>query len=277
MRATRARPLAWCWVASALVLCGLLALPGAAGASKPSPPLATVVIPDLGPGYSVTSEGPLDASRFASNSPDPTAASTVLATLAKTISTYERVWSDGGGANEVQDLLVRFPAAVGAQVFLQAAQHSLDSGEIVSSGPLPGVPGAHRTTYFASTTQAGVGQAITLRAGVYVTLLSFFSAASGNAGPITQADAVRIARAQQAAMECRPRWDGCAGAHRPAQGSLPRLHRRSGARRRRARRRRGHAGAVAASPPKAARARRDALSARRAQRAPDAATASRAW
>jgi uncharacterized caspase-like protein len=163
-----------------------------------------VVIPDLGPGYSVTSEGRLDASRFASNSPDPAAASTALATLAKTISTYERVWSDAGGANEVQDLLIRFPSPVGAQVFLQAAQQSLDSGEIVSSGPLPGVPGAHRTTYFASTTQAGVGQAITLRAGVYVTLLSFFSAASGNAGPITQADAVSIARAQQAAMAAAP-------------------------------------------------------------------------
>ncbi len=163
-----------------------------------------MVIPDLGPGYSVTSEGPLDASRFASSSPDPAAASTALATLAKTNSTYERAWSDVGGANEVQDLLVRFPSLVGAQVFLQAAQHSLDSGEIVSSGPLPGVRGAHRTTYFASTTQAGVGQAVTLRVGVYVTLLSFFSAASGNAEPITQADAAGIARAQRAAMAAAP-------------------------------------------------------------------------
>ena len=221
MRTTRARPVAWCRVAPALVLCGLLALPGAAGASRPSPPLATVVIPDLGPGYSVSSEGPLDASRFASSSPDPAAASTALATLAKTISTYERVWSDAGGANEVQDLLVRFPTAVGAQVFLQAARHSLDSGEIVSSGPLPGVPGAHRTTYFASTTQAGVGQAITLRAGVYVTLLSFFSAASGNAGPITQADAVRIARAQQAAMVSAPGGTAAPAPTSPHKGVSP--------------------------------------------------------
>ncbi len=205
MRALRARPLAWCWVAAGLVLCTLLALPGVVtGASKPPPPLDTVVIPDLGPGYSVTTEGPLDASRFASNSPDPAAASTALATLAKTISTYERVWSAAGGANEVQDLLVRFPSVVGAQVFLQAARHSLDSGEIVSSGPLPGVPGAHRTTYFASTTQAGVGQAITMRAGVYVDLLSFFSAASGNPRPIAPADAVRVALAQQAAMAAAP-------------------------------------------------------------------------
>ena len=204
MRATRARPLAWCGVASALVLCGLLARPDPVGASKRPPPLATVVIPDLGPGYSATSEGPLDASRFASSSPDPAAASTALASLAKTISTYERVWSGAGGANVVQDLLVRFPSPLSAQVFLHAAQHSLDSGEIVSSGPLPGVPGAHRTTYFASTTQAGVGQAITLRAGVYVTLLSLFSAASADAEPITPADAAEIAQVQRAAMAAAP-------------------------------------------------------------------------
>jgi len=163
-----------------------------------------VVIADLGPGYSVTTEGPPDASQFASNSPDPAAATTALATLAKTISTYERVWSASGGANEVQDLLVRFPSVVGAQVFEQAAQRSLDSGEIVTSGPLPDVPGAHRTTYFASTTQAGIGQAITMRAGVYVDLLSFFSAAAADPHPITPADAVRVARAQQAAMAAAP-------------------------------------------------------------------------
>jgi len=187
------------------VLGVLLAWLGTApAASTTAPALDTVVIPDLGPGYSVTTEGPLDASQFASSSPDPAAATTALASLAKTISTYERVWSTAGGSNEVQDLLVRFPSAGAAQVFQRAAQHSLDSGEIVSSGPLPGVPGAHRTTYFASTTQTGVGQAITMRAGAYVDLLSFFSAAAGNAGPITPADAVRVARAQQTAMAAAP-------------------------------------------------------------------------
>jgi hypothetical protein len=166
-----------------------------------------VVIPALGSGYVVSTQGPLDASQFASSSPDPSAAASALATLAATISTYERGWKDGGGANEVQDLLVRFPSAVGAQVFLHAARHSLDSGEIVSSGPLPGVPGAQRTTYFASTSQAGVGQAITLSAGIYVDILSFFSAASGNPEPITPADAARVALAQQRAMVAAPGGD----------------------------------------------------------------------
>lgn len=199
------RPAARAWVAGGLVLCGLLAFPGSdLGASGPAPPLGSVVIPDLGPGYTVTSQGPLDALKFASSSPDPSAVASALATLAKTISTYERVWQDSGGLNEVQDLLVRFPSTVGAQVFLQAAQHSFQSGEIVSSGPLAGIPGARRTTYFASTTQAGVGQAITMRAGVYVDLLSFFSAASGTTQPITPADAEQVAVTQHKAMVAAP-------------------------------------------------------------------------
>ncbi len=64
------------------------------------------------------------------------------------------------------------------------------------------MPGA--STYFAATNAGGVGQAITMRAGVYVDLLSFFSAASGNARPMSPADAERIARAQYAAMVRAP-------------------------------------------------------------------------
>ncbi len=112
----------------------------------------------------------------------------------------------------MQDLLVRFPDVVGAQVFLQAAQHSLESGEIVSSDPLPSIPGARRVTYFAATNEDGVGEAITMRAGVYVDLLSFFSAASGNAQPISPANAETVARAQHAAMVTAPGGASTAGA-----------------------------------------------------------------
>jgi hypothetical protein len=167
-------------------------------------PLSTVAIPNLGPGYTVASQGPLNPSQFAANAPDPAAAEGTLSTLAKSISTYERVWQADGGRNQVQDLLVHFPDTVGAQVFLQAAQHSLDSGEVVSSDPLPAIPGARRVTYFGATDQDGVGEAITMRAGVYVDLLSFFSAASGNAQPISPADAERLARAQHAALVAAP-------------------------------------------------------------------------
>jgi hypothetical protein len=189
----------------------------AAAADQPPPTLSTVVIPNLGPGYSVTSQGPLQASQFASEAPDPSAAAGALSTLGKTISTYERVWQADGGLNQVQNLLVRFPDATGAQVFLQAAQHSLESGEIVSSDAVPSIPGARRVTYFAATNQDGVGEAVTMRSGVYVDLLSFFSAASGNAQPISPANAERVAQAQYKAMAQAP--GGASSTAAAAQGA----------------------------------------------------------
>jgi len=188
-------------VAGCALLVVVVSTGTAAVAASPSPPtLGRVVIPNLGPGYAATSQGPLNPSQFASNAPDPSAAAEALSTLGKSISTYERVWQADGGRNQVQDLLVRFPNAVGAQVFLGAARHSLESGEIVSSDPVSSIPGARRVTYFAATNQDGVGEAIVMRASVYVDLLSFFSAASGNAQPISPANAERVARAQYEAM-----------------------------------------------------------------------------
>jgi hypothetical protein len=184
----------------------------AAVADQAPPTLGTVVIPDLGPGYSVTSQGPLQASQFASQAPDPSAAAGALSTLGRSISTYERVWQADGGLNQVQNLLVRFPDTTGAQVFLQAAQHSLESGEIVSSDAVPSIPGARRVTYFAATNQDGVGEAVTMRSGVYVDLLSFFSAASGNAQPISPANAERVAQAQYKAMARAPGGAGTTAA-----------------------------------------------------------------
>ncbi len=201
--------------------CVLLVVVASAGtaavAASPSPPtLGRVVIPNLGPGYAATSQGRLNPSQFASNAPDPSAAAGALSTLGKSISTYERVWQADGGRNQVQDLLVRFPNAVGAQVFLGAARHSLESGEIVSSDPVSSIPGARRVTYFAATNQDGVGEAIVIRAGVYVDLLSFFSAASGNAQPISPANVERVARAQYEAMPQAAGGAGTATADRAA-------------------------------------------------------------
>ena len=216
MRTTRARRWARLGKAAALVGCALLvavvALDGRASAGAADhavragtpPTLGTVVIPDPGPGYTVTAQGPLDASRFASDAPDPSAAAAALGTLGDSISTYARVWQADGGVNQVQDLLARFPDPAGAQMFLQAAQHSLEKGEIVSSDPLPSIPGARRVTYFAATDQDGVGEAITMRAGVYVDLLSIFSAATGQAHPMSPAEAERLAGAQHAAMARAP-------------------------------------------------------------------------
>lgn len=208
MRRARARAAARVLVAGALILGGLLLPAGiavtAAAATHAAPSLGTVVIANPGPGYTLTSEGPLNPSEFASRSPDPAAATAAFATLAQNLATYERAWGDDGGANQVQDVLVRFPSVAGAQLFLQAAQHALESGEIVSAGPLAPIPGARRTVYFASTVQGGVGEAVAMRAGSYVDLLSFFSAAGRAARPISPAGALRVAQAQHAAIVAAP-------------------------------------------------------------------------
>jgi hypothetical protein len=175
-----------------------------AGRADAAPTLGALVIPDLGPGYTVTAQGSPNASQFASDAPDPSAAAGALSTLGDSISTYERAWQADGGRNQVQDLLVSFADPVRAQVFLQAAQHSLETGEVVSSDPLPSIPGARRVTFFRAPHHGGVGEAIALRAGVYVDLLSIFSAAAGKALPISPADAERFAETQYAALARAP-------------------------------------------------------------------------
>ena len=237
--------------------------------THPPPTLGTVVIPNVALDYTVTSQGPLNASQFASDAPNPSAAAGALSTLGKSISTYERVWQGDGGLNQVQDLLVRFPNGVGAQVFLLAAQHSLETGEIVSSDPVPSIPGARRVTYFAATNQDGVGEAITMRAGVYVDLLSIFSAASGNAHPISPADAERLADVQHAAMARAPggrdrnRRASSEFHDRHQEGRLGRHHRAGRGRRRRPGGGRGHAGTLEAAAPGAGGRRHGPCGARR--------------
>jgi hypothetical protein len=184
----------------ALGVVALLVLIPSRAMAGPAPQLSGVVIPNLGAGYAVVSQGQLNAGQFASSSPDPSAAARALGTLASSVKTYERVWQDSTALNEVQDLVVQLPSDRAAQAFVEAAQHSLSSGEIVSAKPLAEIPGAMRTTYFATTTRVGVGQAITLRRGPYVVLLSIFSAGANNPQPITDADAVMIARAQDTAV-----------------------------------------------------------------------------
>lgn len=185
-----------------------LAAPASAGAATIPQPLSSVMLASLGPGYTVVSQGPLSASDFATSSPNPAAASTALGELSasQTISTYERVWHDASGDNQVQILLVRFVAVPAAQAYFSSVRQALKSGEIVSSGPMPGVKGAFRTTYFATTsTQVGVGQAVTAEVGTTVATLSFFSSnAASDVQPITVSGARSITQLQLAALNVSP-------------------------------------------------------------------------
>jgi hypothetical protein len=172
----------------------------AAGTTASASSLSVLALPAVGPGYVVLSQGAVDPSTFASSAPNPSAVSSALTNLSGTVTSYQRTWTDTGRLNAVQDMLFHFPSTGSAQIFLQSAERSLRSGKIVTSGALPGVPGAQRVTYFGATDEAGVGQAVTLRVGDTVGLLSFFSASAGNATPITQADATEVAAAQYRAL-----------------------------------------------------------------------------
>ena len=187
-------------VSIAVVLTQLVGT-GAGGATvHRAPRLGAIVLAQIGFGYTVTSQGPLEASRFPTGSPSAAAAAGALGTLGSTIETYQRSWQDAPAVNQVQDLVVRFPTDAGARAFVAATRRAIAHGEIVGSGPLPPIPGAQRTTYFASTNQAGVGQTVTMRVGDYAAVLSFFSGNSGNPAPITPASATRVSKAQYSAM-----------------------------------------------------------------------------
>lgn len=194
---------------------------GASTAHRP-PALRAVVLAAIGFGYTVTGQGPLDASRFPAGSPSATAAAGALSTLGDTIGSYQRSWQDATGSNEVQDLVVRFPTGAGADAFIGAARRAIEHGETVRSAPLPSIPGAERTTYFASTPRAGVGQTITMRAGDYAAVLSFVSAASGNPAPISAVSAERVAEAQEAALASAAAAAGqeTAGGHRGSPSNV---------------------------------------------------------
>lgn len=192
--------------------------PGVGSSHRPTA-LGSVVLAAIGFGYTVTAEGPLDASHFPAGSPSAAAAAGALSALGSTIGSYQRSWQDATGSNEVQDLVVRFPTEAGAGAFIGAARRAIEHGETVNSAPLPSIPGAQRTTYFASTPRAGVGQTITMRTGNYAAVLSFVSAASGNPAPITAAAAERVAKAQDAALASVVAMAGQGAAKVPRGGS----------------------------------------------------------
>jgi hypothetical protein len=156
----------------------------------------------------------VDDALFAAGWSNPSALVSAL-TTSGAAAAYLRAWRDRTGANAVQILLLRFASAGKARTFATTADRSLESSAVVSSGLLPSVPEARRTTYVS---KAGFGQAVVMRAGDYVTLLSFVSAAAAHASPITAAESERVVEAQHAAIARAP---GGSQASAPKSGPSP--------------------------------------------------------
>ena len=171
MSADRARS-----VAGALLACTLGALTAlgastAAGARPAALPLQSAVVHDVGSGYSVSYDGtPADA-RFAGAWVNPTAIASLLTNRA-VVAAYERAWQDQDEANVVQILLLRSSSTGASHTLAMAADQTLRSPAVVSSGTLPSLPSARRTTY---VTRDGFGQAVVIQTDDYVALLSFIS------------------------------------------------------------------------------------------------------
>jgi hypothetical protein len=200
--AGRRGTIAGAWVASTVALVALTALSGVgvAGARPAAPSLESTIVHDVGPGYSVTFDGPAADAWFANAWVNPSAIDSVL-TNSGVVAAYERAWQGQDEANVVQILLLQFSSAGASDAFTDAADRTLSSSAVVSSGTLPSVPGVRRTTY---VTRAGFGQAVVIRTDKYVALLSSVSHLVADTAPITAADAEQVADAQHAAMARAP-------------------------------------------------------------------------
>lgn len=207
---------AWTLALALVLPLALLGTAPAAAAATGSA-LGQVVVTHVGPGYAVTSEGPLDPSSFAAHAPEPSATVGALSTLSRSVATYQRTWPAVGGADQVLDLLLRFPDRTRARAFSETAFHEPTSSGIVDSAPVASVPGARRVTYITAANENGVGEAITMRSEVDVDLLVFFSAASGATPPIAPALVEEVARAQYAALAQAPGATAAPSPHHDAK------------------------------------------------------------
>jgi hypothetical protein len=214
--AGRSGAVAGAWLASLMALVALTALGDkpAAGAGPAAPPLRSTVVRDVGSGYAVTWAGAPEDASFAGAWVNPNALSSVL-THSDAVASYERAWQGQDRADIVQILALRFSSTGASRVFAHAAEGTLRSSAVVSSDPLPSVPGARRTSY---VTRAGFGQAMVLQTDDDVALLCFVSHPAASAAPITAADADRVADAQHAAMARAPGGPAAVAAAAPAKG-----------------------------------------------------------
>ena len=130
---------------------------GSGGSTPDAGSLDTVVVSNVGQGFSVTSEGSLDPSALASVYPDPAAVTRALSGVAGVVGTYQRSWRTSTSADQVQDLVLRFSSAHAAAAFLRTAPGALATGPIVGTSHVAAVPGARRLAWFGSDGPAGAG------------------------------------------------------------------------------------------------------------------------
>ncbi len=197
-------------VAAAVVAVVASAVPAAATARTTWPPIATVVLADALPGFTPAlpgpTNGPLTASGFAAQSPDPQAAIRQFETFAAIpgFAAELRLWTDlhgpGNGANDVVITLYRIPDAATATAFARGLLRQYAVG--ATGFAVPSIPGAAGYTVAVTSPSPATEQVVVFRSGAYVAIVELASSRQGtNPSPLTPAEAVDVSFRQFTATE----------------------------------------------------------------------------
>jgi len=202
------------WVTTVLAAVALAALasgvPAAATARTTWPPIGSVILADALPGFTPAvpgpTNGPLTATGFAAQSPDPQAAARQFGQMDTVpgFAAWLRLWTDlhgpGNGANDVVITLYRIPDAATASTFARGLRQQYAVG--ATRFAVPSIPGAAGYTVAVTSPSPATEQVVVFRSGAYVVIVDLASSRQGtNPSPLTPAEAVDVSFRQFTATE----------------------------------------------------------------------------
>jgi hypothetical protein len=186
---------------------GVLSAPaaGAAGSQTTTgyPPIATVMIQNPLPNFTVgapgPTNGPLTAAELGALSTNPQQAETQFNRLAtqKGFGAYLRLWTDangpGKGANDVVVTLYRIPNLQDAASFASGSQQPYQQPGAATAFSVPSIPGAHGYTVSITSPSQVTEQVVLFRTGPYVAIVQLASSvAATNPAPLNPSDAIAV-------------------------------------------------------------------------------------
>ncbi|HEX3460341.1 MAG TPA: DUF2510 domain-containing protein [Acidimicrobiales bacterium] len=186
---------------------GGMAAPAAGAAGSPTttgyPPIATVMIQNPLPNFTVgapgPTNGPLTAAELGALSTNPQQAESQFNRLAtqKGFGAYLRLWTDangpGKGANDVVVTLYRIPNLQDAASFASGSQQPYQQPGAATAFSVPSIPGAHGYTVSITSPSQVTEQVVLFRTGPYVAIVQLASSvAATNPAPLNPSDAIAV-------------------------------------------------------------------------------------
>lgn len=154
-----------------------------------------------------STNGPLTATEFASQSADRRQAEGQFAALASQpgFGAYIRLWTDrggpGNGANDLAILIFHIPDLAQAGAFTSGLLAPFDDSHGAHPFPVPGITGARGFSIPVTTPVDATEQVLVFRAGHYVSMLQLASTTSAaNPTPLTSSQAITAGFQQYALL-----------------------------------------------------------------------------